>query len=174
MIPARSGLGGLPLAAAMTIFYVMPASAEHIVGDSNDEATHGPRLVMPLMSSVKGKSTFVDKGCVACHAINGVGGHDSPPLDAHDRDGFISPFDFAARMWNHAPGMIAAQEFALGEQIVFTGQELADIIAFIHDDAVQHDFRERDLTPDARRMMNHLHEETSPSDDHAEEIGHPK
>ena len=160
------------MAVAVAILSVSQAGAEHVVGGDNGERAHGPRLVMPLMCSSVGKATFVDKGCVACHAINGVGGHDAPPLDAHDRSGFISPFDFAARMWNHAPGMIAAQEFALGEQIVFTGQELADIIAFIHDDTVQHGFGERDLTPSARKMMDHMHEDASPSEDHAEEIGH--
>jgi hypothetical protein len=33
-----------------------------------------------------------------------------------------------------APAMIYAQEEALGEQILFTGDEFADIIAFVHHD----------------------------------------
>jgi hypothetical protein len=33
-----------------------------------------------------------------------VGGHDAPNLDAHTMEGLATPFDFAARMWNHAPG----------------------------------------------------------------------
>jgi cytochrome c peroxidase len=59
---------------------------------------HGPRLVMPIMNAERGKKLFVDKGCVACHAINGVGGHDAPPMDAHEMGGLMSPFDFAAKM----------------------------------------------------------------------------
>jgi hypothetical protein len=85
----------------------------------------------------------------------------------------MSPFDFAARMWNHAPGMIAAQESALGEQVYFTGQELADLIAFVHDDGAQHGFTEKDLTATARKMMHHEHEDQKPAPEaHAEEIGH--
>ena len=54
-------------------------------------------------------------------------------------------------MWNHAPAMIAAQEDAFGEQIYFTGGELADVIAFVHDDDTQHTFAEADLTPPRTR-----------------------
>ena len=42
------------------------------------------------------------------NAINGVGGHDAPAMDAHSLSGLMNPFDFAAKMWNHAPAMIAA------------------------------------------------------------------
>jgi cytochrome c len=124
------------------------------------------------MNSERGRKLFVDKGCVACHAINGVGGHDAPNMDAHDMPGQMSPFDFAAKMWNHASGMIAAQEGALGEQIYFTGGELADIIAFIHDDEAQHRFSETDLTTEARRMMHHEHGEMPAPKAHGQELGH--
>lgn len=36
---------------------------------------------------------------------------------------------------------------ALGNQIEFTGREIADIIAFVHDHEIQHTFTEDDLTP---------------------------
>lgn len=63
-------------------------------------------------------------------------------------------------------------EEALGEQIYFTGQELADIIAFMHDDAAQHSFIEHDLTPQARKMMHHEHGGEPAPAAHAEEVGH--
>ena len=47
----------------------------------------------------------------------------------------MHPFEFAAKMWRMAPAMIAARDEVFGEQILFTGEELADIIAFVHDDA---------------------------------------
>lgn len=149
-----------------------PAYAEHVPASKGMEADHGARLVIPMMSPDRGKSLFVDKGCVACHAINGVGGHDAPPMDAHKQMGLVNPFDFAAKMWNHAPAMIAAQEEALGEQIYFTGDELADMIAFLHDDDAQHTFGEHNLTDMARKMMQHGHGEMAPPVAHAEEVGH--
>ncbi len=127
---------------------------------------------MPIMNAARGKALFVNKGCVACHSINGVGGHDAPNMDAHARMDLVNPFDFAARMWNHAPAMIAAQEGAFGEQVYFTGQELMDIIGFVHDDEAQHDFSESDLTPQAHKMMDHDHGKTPAPKAHAKEIGH--
>lgn len=155
------------LAVAATAAY-----AEHVPASKGMEADHGARLVIPMMSPDRGKSLFVDKGCVACHAINGVGGHDAPPMDAHKQMGLVNPFDFAAKMWNHAPAMIAAQEEALGEQIYFTGDELADMIAFLHDDDAQHVFGEHDLTDMARKMMQHGHGGMVAPAAHAEEVGH--
>ena len=124
-----------------------PAYGGHVVQPTTpDGRVH---LVTPTIGGERGKEVFVSKGCIACHA-NGVGGHDAPKLDARTMQGLMNPFDFAARMWNHAPGMLMAQEDALGEQITLTGQELADLIAFVHDERVQHTFTEADLTPAAR------------------------
>ncbi len=148
------------------------ATAEHVKSSATSSSTHGSRLVMPIMNPGRGKSLFVSKGCVACHAINGVGGHDAPAMDAHKTKGLMNPFDFAAKMWNHAPAMIAAQEGAFGEQVFFTGKELADMIAFIHDDETQHAFTESDMTPEALKMMHHEHGGAAAVEKHAPEIGH--
>jgi len=130
------------------------------------------RLMMPTMNPANGKKLFIAKGCVACHAVNGVGGHDAPPMDSHTMDQMMNPFEFAAKMWNHAQGMIFAQQEAFGEQIMFTGQELADIVAFVHSDRMQHAMTESDLTPQALKMMKHGHGEMMAPDAHAKEIGH--
>jgi len=124
------------------------------------------------MNVERGKRLFVAKGCVACHAVNGVGGHDAPAMDDHTKLGVISPFDFVAKMWNHAPGMLAAQEAAFGETVTFTGAQIADIIAFVHDDDAQHSFTEKDLTAKVRKMMQHDHGGKKAPAAHAEEIGH--
>lgn len=130
------------------------------------------RLAMPIMNPARGRELFVTKGCFACHAINGVGGHDAPAMDAHTMDKKMNPFDFAAKMWNHAAGMIAAQESAFGEQITLTGDELAHIVLFVHHDEAQHHFTEDDLTPKAREMMQHDHGEAPAEIHHSEETGH--
>jgi cytochrome c len=124
------------------------------------------RLVVPKMDPLRGKKLFVSKGCVACHSINGIGGHDAPKLDAHTMDKTMNPFDFAAKMWRAAPAMISTQEEAFGEQIYFTGDELADLAAFVHDDDVQHTFKDSDLTPQAHKMMDHSHGGGKTSDGH--------
>ncbi len=163
---------GLGIAAALLV-HSGPAMTDHVKSSTPATTPHGVRLVMPLMSPQRGKTLFVAKGCVACHAINGVGGHDAPPMDAHEmKEKLMNPFDFAAKMWNHAPAMIAAQEGAFGEQIFFTGEELADIIAFIHDDGAQHGFSEKDMTAKAHKMMEHDHGGQPAVEKHAPEIGH--
>ena len=162
---------GLGIAAALLV-HSGPAMTDHVKSSTPATTPHGVRLVMPLMNSQRGKKIFVDKGCVACHAINGVGGHDAPPMDAHKMEKLMNPFDFAAKMWNHAPAMIAAQEGAFGEQIFFTGEELADIIAFIHDDEAQHGFSEKDITAKVHKMMDHDHGGQPAVEKHAPEIGH--
>ncbi len=135
-------------------------------------ATHGPadvRLVMPKMDSAQGMRLFASKGCVACHSVNGVGGHDATALDAHTMKKVMNLFEFAAKMWRGAPAMIAAQEEAMEGQIYFSGQELAHIIAFVHDDAQQHKFIEAMIPPNIRKKMHHTH---GAKPGHQKEIGH--
>lgn len=113
-------------------------------GDHGDGVTT-TRLLMPIMNANRGMELFASKGCAACHSVNGVGGEDASPLDAHDMEEYMNPFDLAAKMWLMAPYMIAAQEDELGEQILFTGDELSNIIAFLHDDEQQNLFTEEFL-----------------------------
>lgn len=114
------------------------------------------RLAMPIMSPERGKNVFVNKGCAVCHSFNGIGGDDAPPMDDHTKEKLVNPFSFAAKMWDHAPGMIAAQEDELGGQLHFTGAELADITAFVHDSEARRNFGENDLTPRIRKMISKM------------------
>jgi hypothetical protein len=56
-------------------------------------------------------------------------------------------------MWRGAEAMIFMQQEELGEQIDFTGQELADIIAFVHDPEEQRKFSQADVPPELRRLI---------------------
>ena len=179
---ATDFLAALAFGLAVALAFA-PATARADAGHDHGAkkaATNGadhepmpPMMTMPMMNPERGMDLFAEKGCVACHAINGVGGHDAASLDAHDMTGMMNPFDFAAKMWLMAPYMIAAQEEAFGEQITFTGAELADIIAFVHHDAQQHKFSADLLSARVMKMMNHEHGgAASGTEAHATEIGH--
>lgn len=148
----------------------------HVDKPAAEGADHQPidvRLVYPKMDSTKGMRLFIRKGCVACHAVNGVGGHDASPLDAHTMEPEMSPFELAAKMWAMASYMISAQEEALGYQILFSGEELAHIVAFLHDDKQQHALSEDSIPPNIRKMMDHEHKAPGGGiEEHAPEIGH--
>lgn len=116
----------------------------------------GPGLMMPSMDAARGRQLFASKGCVACHSINGVGGEDAPPLDASTMAMPMNPFEFAAKMWRGAEAMVALQREELGEPIGLTGQELADIIAFVHHPQEQRKFSDADIPPRIRDLMGHV------------------
>jgi hypothetical protein len=63
--------------------------------------------------------------------MNGVGGDHGPSLDMRGM-GAMNRFDFAAKMWEGAEAMIVLQEEELGGRVSLTGQDLADMIAFVH------------------------------------------
>ena len=115
-------------------------------------AADGTEMQLTGADAARGRTLFVSKGCVACHAINEVGGTSAPPLDAEGAPGEVDPLDFVARMWRGAEAMIFMQQQELGAQLDLTGRELADIIAFVHDPEERQKFSEADVPPTLRRM----------------------
>jgi cytochrome c551/c552 len=112
-----------------------------------DDGAQGAEMQLDMRraDAARGRALFASKGCVVCHAINEVGGTSAPPLDAEAAPGEIDALDFVARMWRGAEAMIFMQQQDLGAEIDFTGQELADIIAFVHDPEEQRKFSEQDV-----------------------------
>jgi protein-S-isoprenylcysteine O-methyltransferase Ste14 len=127
----------------------------------------GPGLMMPSMDAARGRKLFASKGCVVCHSVNGVGGKDALPLDATTMPSPMNPFDFTAKMWRGAEAMIYVQREELGEQIEFTGDELADIIAFVHNPEEQKKFSETDIPPRIEDLMHHMGDDQG--DEHKKE-----
>jgi mono/diheme cytochrome c family protein len=82
----------------------------------------------PVGDAPAGKKIFVDKQCVVCHQIEGVGGVFGPSLDSVVQFG---PIFFAATMWNHGPSMTQAMQARGVKRPTFTGRELRDLIAFV-------------------------------------------
>jgi len=112
-----------------------------------------PEIIMPSMDPVNGRKLFASKACVVCHSVNGIGGTDAAPLDATTMTGMTNPFDFVANMWRGAQPRIELQGEELGGQIEFTGQELADIIAFLHHAEEQKKFSEDDIPPNIKAAI---------------------
>lgn len=97
------------------------------------QEAHGLEIIDRNVNSATGRALFVEKGCVICHSINGVGGKAAPPMDAAVGSPPIDPLDFAARMWRGAPAMIELQSIELGYTIYLTADEVADLAAFAAD-----------------------------------------
>lgn len=138
------------------------------------EGMMGPGLMMPSMDAARGRQLFASKGCVVCHSINGVGGEDAPPLDASTMSMPMNPFEFAARMWRGAEAMVALQREELGDPIELTGQELADLISFVHHVEEQKKFSDADIPPRIKDLMHHMEgqEEHEEEGEHEEKDAH--
>lgn len=128
----------LPLAV---IFAAGAAAAVEPIGSS---------LSIPIPDAERGRKLFVQKACVVCHSVNGVGGTIGPALDATEPAGVFDPLDFAARIWQGAAAMVALQEAELGYQIELTGGDIADLAAFAESHTEQGMFRE-DAIPEVMR-----------------------
>ena len=150
----KTALAAAILTAAIPATQVLAQSANMV---SNTITRNGflmeNGLKIPAFDPVKGRKLFGEKGCVVCHAINGIGGGDAPDLSAAHMENPMNAFDFAARMWRGAPAMIAMQEDELGAQITLTGDELANIIAFAHDPAEQAKFSQADIPANIRKKL---------------------
>lgn len=145
-------------AAALIAAIALPGSAlSQPSGGMPQRGMMAPGLFMPRMDPQEGRRLFAEKACVVCHSINWIGGEDAPALDSATMAVPMDPFEFAAKMWRGAPAMIAMQEDELGTQIELSGQELADIIAFVHDPAEQKKFSEDDIPDNIRELMEEDH-----------------
>jgi mono/diheme cytochrome c family protein len=78
----------------------------------------------------RGGELFLERGCTACHAVAGVGGHDAPDL-ARTRPVPTSLQEIAAAMWNHAPKMWEEMASRGGATPTLTPREFIDLMAFL-------------------------------------------
>lgn len=120
-------------------FVVLSAAA------ATAEESFTPRIVIPVPDAERGRILFAAKGCVICHSVNGIGGKAGPALDSRGKDGETDPLGFAARMWNGAAAMVTLQSLELGYQVELSAQDIADLAAFVSDDALRSTYSERDV-----------------------------
>lgn len=146
------------LSISMTVLFLPIADVEATMhgGTAAQQHMMAPGLAMPSMEPARGRKLFASKGCVVCHSVNGVGGQDARALDASTMPMPMNPFEFAAKMWRGAEAMVALQREELGEPIQLAGDELADIIAFVHHVDEQKKFSESDIPPRIKDLMGHM------------------
>lgn len=154
----RSLLLGVLLLAGVTAAAFYTGAAEKrspTKGTAKAPASRAGRTVVvaiPVIDADRGSRLFATKGCVICHAVNGVGGKAGPALDAADGNAVIDIFDFAARMWTGSFAMIELQGMELGYQLEINGEELGHISAFVYDKQTQKRFTEAKV-PDLIKDM---------------------
>jgi mono/diheme cytochrome c family protein len=76
-----------------------------------------------------GETLFHAKQCAICHTIGGEGRKVGPELG---RAHHVSLTQFAGLMWNHGPAMWARMKERGIEMPPLTGQEMADIVAYLY------------------------------------------
>jgi len=81
-------------------------------------------------SPVTGGGIFMEKGCIKCHAIQGLGGTAAPDL-GKVRAAW-SFLDIAGVMWNHTPRMDAEFERRKITRPTFTSEEVFQLISFVY------------------------------------------
>ncbi len=155
--------------AMIVVILVLPGIARSDSGQGDKESHQMPRVIgtkmpgmmregmltVPQMDPSRGRVLFASKGCVVCHSVNGIGGGDAPALDASSMPSMMNPFEFAARMWRGAEAMVTLQREELGEPIELSGQELADITAFVHSHEEQAIFSNADVPETMKKLIDH-------------------
>jgi mono/diheme cytochrome c family protein len=96
----------------------------------------------------RGAKLFAAKQCATCHTVAGKGGKVGPALGRGQHESLTR---FAARMWNHGPKMWAAMQQKAIQVPRLTGQEMADIVAYLY---VSHYFDEPVDTARGRQVVD--------------------
>lgn len=89
----------------------------------------GPLYVLPGRAA-EGRVVFVERQCIECHSVGGVGGRVGP--DLAEREMQVGLTEFAAAMWNKEPAMIAAMEARDITVPQLGAGEMADLVAYLY------------------------------------------
>jgi mono/diheme cytochrome c family protein len=92
-------------------------------------APEGPLYVLPGRPEL-GRELFVEKRCIQCHSVGGVGGQVGPDLVALGVR--RSPVEFAATIWNKAPAMMAAMATRNITVPQLRPEDMADLVAYLY------------------------------------------
>ena len=78
----------------------------------------------------EGERLFVSKGCIDCHSVRGKGASIGPDLGKVEL--YRSVTEIVGIMWNHGPEMWQEMEKRGINRPRFSGEEMADIIAYLY------------------------------------------
>jgi mono/diheme cytochrome c family protein len=92
-------------------------------------APEGPLYVLPGRPAL-GRELFVEKKCIRCHSVGGVGGTLGPDLVGLGVR--RSPVEFAATIWNKAPAMMAAMATRGITVPQLRPEDMADLVAYLY------------------------------------------
>ena len=92
-------------------------------------APEGPLFVLPGRPAL-GRDLFVEKKCIQCHSVGGVGGKVGPDLVGLGVR--RSPVEFAATIWNKAPAMMAAMATRGITVPQLRPEDMADLVAYLY------------------------------------------
>jgi cytochrome c2 len=99
---------------------------------AGNEGIATERVYFEPGSPRRGHDLFETKRCITCHAIGGAGGHVGPDLGTRGRELVGSISSIAGLMWNHSQVMTAELTRRAIPRATFSGQEMADIIAYLY------------------------------------------
>ncbi len=108
----------------------------------------GPLYVLPGDPD-EGRVLFVEKECIACHSVQGVGGRVGPDLVQRGHQWGLT--EFAAAMWNKAPLMVAQMKRRGIDVPQLGAGEMADVVAYLY--SVQY-FAELGDSERGRRLLS--------------------
>ena len=112
------------------LLFCLSSGLPGCANQQTDDGDAAAKRVERVGDAGEGRRLFVEKGCVICHSVNGVGGKAAPPLDAQTQLDVADPVGFASRMWRGAPAMIELQGLELGYSIWLEPQEMVDLATF--------------------------------------------
>jgi len=94
-------------------------------------ATWGGGLLAQVTTgdASRGEQLVRDRGCVACHKLNGSGGNKAPDLGRLASRNY-TPAGLAGVMWNHAPSAWAQTAATSKGTIAISPAQAADLFAF--------------------------------------------
>ena len=98
------------------------------VGSASTDS--GPTQQVVPGTPERGRAMFAEKRCAECHAVGGTGPRVGPDLGRPGHH--LSLTEFAARMWNHAPAMMAKMKERHVEVPTLAGQDMADVLAYLY------------------------------------------